>query len=209
MLHCTHTNKARRLHMGWLCRFYIRETLWMLDMHAVHARGAQCKRASIHERCTVTMQTALQEALQGEEPKHNSKQKGVLHSSQYCFKHSSCFRSFSSIRHFQQTQFFMCMQQLAGSTCMQQPSAAYTCRGWFTTARPCTCEEVAPDRGPAAIGGVLGMDGGLAAAARVLGLGAAPRRGLCLLVAWTNCLPTHHPRLSYVAANRSLHHSPA
>lgn len=103
---------------------------------------------------------------------------------------------------------FMCMQQLAGSVCMQQPSAGYTCKGWFITARPCTCEEVAPGRGPAAIGGVLGMEGGFAAAARVLGLGEAPSGGLCLLVAWTNCLPTHQP-LGYVADKRSLQCFPA
>lgn len=66
------------------------------------------------------------------------------------------------------------------------------CKGWFSTALPCTCEEVGravAGRGPAAMGGVLGTDGGLAAAARAPGLGEAPRGGLCLPVAWTNCLP--------------------
>lgn len=48
------------------------------------------------------------------------------------------------------------------------------------------------------MGGVLGTDGGLAAAARAPGLGEAPRGGLCLPVAWTNCLPTHQHCLNNI-----------
>ena len=46
------------------------------------------------------------------------------------------------------------------------------------------------------MGGVLGTEGGLEAPDRGAGLGEAPRGGLCLLVAWTNCLPVHHHYLS-------------
>ncbi len=73
-----------------------------------------------------------------------------------------------------------------------------TCKGWFSTGRPCTCvvdRKEAVGRGAAVMGGVLGKEGGLAAERGPEGRGDVPSGGRCLRVSCTSCLPATQTRI--------------